>query len=399
MTVCSKTPFQVRARPSILSPVTVTPPVMLSYFSSCSGITGPPAGSMGRLFQDSSALRPLDFSVWDRLPLDLNEGFSSSYLAVENPEQYKPTGCKGILLAYDSISAAGQARKVNEIQVHSSRQIFVEMFMTPVIDAHWLSKSRTASSNENSAAWTIYGCFTAGRLFLHKERMQALYPNKALYEYYGMRFEACCKGESEVLQQGPQFRAVMLHQMGALGLLVPGEIDCFDKDLVVLERQGTELVEGSLDQQQRAAAKQPNSWIEIKVARAPRNPRFVSKSQQAKPIKWWLQSMFGGVSKVACGEWNEQGLVETLSLLPVSELPDMAVQLGYNCASPSDILSFGTSLLQYMLEVTSCSPRALLEFKYDPSEGLIHTCQVQDLPAAQSEFMEVMSDDSALLAL
>jgi hypothetical protein len=52
-----------------------------------------------------------------------------------------------------------------------------------------------------------------------------------------------------------------------------------------------------------------------------------------------------------------------------------------------------------MLEVTCSSPRTLLEFKYDPVTGLVQAYSIQELPIAQSEFMEVLSDGSALLAV
>lgn len=47
-------------------------------------------------------------------------------------------------------------------------------------------------------------------------------------------------------------------------------------------------------------------------------------AQKYKYPKWWLQSLFGGVPKVAVGYWEDPGLIKKIEVFKTHDLPNLA---------------------------------------------------------------------------
>ncbi|XP_075264221.1 uncharacterized protein LOC142356142, partial [Convolutriloba macropyga] len=296
------------------------------------------------------------------LPCDLNSGYPESFIR-KPPNDHSPV---------EQVAKALLSAKVpwKDADVITFRNNLNKISMTVL---------------NKRDEWIIHGCMrdSAGPLFLdihpREEAEEPSYPNSDRFMYYGYKFEQLCTDTSTSSQSGSatvdstsEFAAVVRLRIGNLRVMMGAEMDC---QIPQTSRNSQDL----------------SSYIELKTAKTPTNQRQRNSLLRFKYPRWWMQSWFAGVTRLAVGNRDEQGMLHTIEVLKTTDLPNIAKREGVQW-NPWEFINFTNDVLLWMKQQAQASPGKQLTFRYNPGvQGI--TSEVAADGGLEQRVVGMMSGD------
>ncbi|KAK3877006.1 hypothetical protein Pcinc_018259 [Petrolisthes cinctipes] len=113
-----------------------------------------------------------------------------------------------------------------------------------------------------------------------------------------------------------------------------------------------------------------SAFIELKTSKEVTSERDQNNMNRYKLKKWWSQSYLVGIPNVVCGLRDMEGIVHTLKMFKVDDMP----QLAKNHWRPHVMMNFMNKFLEFVKKnVQVDDPETVYKFEKEPNGGNI-TC-------------------------
>jgi len=219
-------------------------------------------------------------------------------------------------------------------------------------------------------AWVVDACMYDGTLYLHIHKTpETSFPDADRFQYFGYKFESLCTGGGNTEQQPPvvdstsEFAIIVQVGLGVHRIVLAAEVDSADPP-----------------QSTQGLAEAPEglpvltSCLELKTYKPPHTQGQIATLYNLKWPKWWIQSFLAGVETIVLGGRDDAGMLTEVTRISVHTMPAVAAAHGARWDA-WQILRFGESVLDWMVEHGHAQPHKHLRFSYQPRVDAID-CQL-----------------------